>query len=358
MISYNLLRPLLFKMDPEDAHNLAIKYLKFFPNLSTIFTENIEYPNLKTEICGIKLSSPIGLAAGFDKNAESLIALSKFGFGFVEAGTVTPLAQNGNEKPRLFRLEEDEAIINRFGFNNLGSEVFLQNIQNSKNRILCPFGVNIGKNKDSIDAFADYDLLLEKFYNIAPYITINISSPNTKNLRDLQNQDQLENFLLKVSDKVSSLTAQYNKKTPIFLKIAPDLDFDQQKSMANVILQSKVISALIISNTTISRPQNLKSKYTNQAGGLSGKPLFDISNQVLRNFYNFTEGKIPLIGVGGISSAEDIYQKIRFGASAVQIYSTFIYQGFGVVESLKYELSEMLKQNSYRDIREIVGLDA
>ena len=372
---YQLFRPLIFKLDAETAHNLAINFLKYFPNLATSCTLNKQYKNLQQTLWNLDFPSPIGMAAGFDKNAETVKALQQFGFGFVEVGTVTPKPQSGNDKPRLFRLQEDGAIINRLGFNNKGAEVFAKNIENlfyadshkacgnsckatndkhssTSDKIL---GINIGKNKDTENAISDYILLLEKFYQNASYITVNISSPNTKNLRDLQKEDQLDLFLSALMSKKNELEKIHNKKTPIWLKVAPDLSLDEQKTIAEIALKNK-IDALIISNTTIGRPENLRSKNAVEQGGLSGKPLFEKSNEVLRNFYNLTQGQLTLVGVGGVSSAQDVYTKIKYGASLVQIYSSLIYQGFGSVERITKELSELVEKDGLENISQARGM--
>jgi dihydroorotate dehydrogenase len=351
---YKFFRPLVFKLDSELAHNLAIKFLRFFPNLATLFCLKKEYANLRVKLWNIDFANPIGMSAGFDKNAETAATLARFGFGFVEVGTVTPKAQIGNEKPRMFRLAKDLAIINRLGFNNSGAEVFARNIVEAKSKIAAhfPLGINIGKNKDTVDAVADYLLLMEKFHNQASYITINISSPNTKNLRDLQEKENLAKFLSEIMTKKSAL----KMTAPVLLKVAPDLTFEQQQDIAEIALDQK-IDGLIISNTTISREFNLQSLSASESGGLSGKPLFEKSNEVLGNFYRLTNGKIPLIGVGGIFSAADAYKKIRLGASLVQIYSAFIYEGFGLVEKIKADLTSILAKDGFNNIRDAVGID-
>lgn len=348
---YKFLKPLIFKMDAECAHNSAISYLKYFPNLATNFVLNKNYENLKQNLFGLNFKTPIGMAAGFDKNAEVVKALHQFGFGFVEAGTVTLKPQIGNDKPRIFRLKEDEAIINRLGFNNKGAENFLKNISKNFQEDLI-LGINIGKNKDTENALDDYLPLLQKFHKYASYITVNISSPNTKNLRDLHNQDALDLFLSELMKKKVEL----KNSTPIWLKISPDLENSELEKVASVILKNK-IDAVIISNTTVARPSNLKNNFKNEIGGLSGKPLFSKSNEVLRNFYKLTEGKIPLIGVGGISSAKDAYTKIKLGASLVQIYSSFIYQGFGSVGKITDELSELVKKDGFENVSQAVGIE-
>jgi dihydroorotate dehydrogenase len=364
---YNKIRPLIFKFDAENSHDLAINFLHYFPNLIALFCRVKNYPNLAQKIWDIDFSNPIGLAAGFDKNAQALDSLEKFGFGFLEAGTVTPKAQKGNNKKRIFRLIEDQAIINRLGFNNLGSDVFLKNISRkiAKNQLnfdnfpnnsaKTPIGINIGKNKDS-EAISDYLFLLEKFYHLSSYITINISSPNTKNLRDLQDEKYLDEFLSAIIEKKNQLKNISKLNRPILLKIAPDLTIYQQEKIVEISLKNQ-IDGLIISNTTIDRNFNLQNSQQHEAGGLSGKPLFEKSNQVLKNFYKLSEGKIPLIGVGGISSIDDVYKKIKCGASLVQIYSAFIYQGFSIVEEIKSQLSKKIEKEGIKNISGLIGVD-
>ena len=234
---YQLIRPLIFKLDPETAHNLAIKYLQYFPHFATQFSYQKNYKNLTNKLWDIEFTNPVGLSGGFDKNAEILFPLSKFGFGFIECGTTTPLPQIGNNKPRIFRLEREKAIINRLGFNNLGSEVFLKNINNfyKKNNNKAPtIGINIGKNKDSQDNIADYTLLLEKFFNYCNYLTVNISSPNTVNLRSLQKKEELQKLIDALIKKREALSAKYQKKLPILFKIAPDLTLEEQEDIAKI----------------------------------------------------------------------------------------------------------------------------
>lgn len=394
---YHLIRPLIFRLDPENAHNLAINLLKFLPRFCSTLSTIQEYENLQSEVFGLNFLNPIGMSAGFDKNAEIISSLFRFGFGFVEAGTVTPKPQMGNEKPRIFRLQEDLAIINRLGFNGYGAEIFEKNLQahlRQKKRII---GINIGKNKDSLQslesdisqqgiakeispATQDYLSLLERFYGKVDYITINISSPNTKDLREIQNYEQLDKFLSIINtyksvgnyDSSERLTNFANKiiekddfskipqikplrkPTPLLLKIAPDLSFKQQQDIAAIALKHR-IDGLIISNTTIARDFGLKSKNALEAGGLSGKPLFTMSNEVLSSIFKLTNGTIPIIGVGGISSAADAFEKIRCGASLVQIYSAFIFEGFGLVERIKAELSYLIKKNGFRNITAAIG---
>lgn len=353
---YKILAPFIFLFQEEKAHEMAIKSLRFLPNFMTLFCLKRNYKNLENKVFDIDFLNPIGMAAGFDKNAEIALTLEKFGFGFIEVGTVTPKAQAGNAKPRIFRLKEDKAIVNRLGFNNLGSEVFGQNIENVRSKISAPLGINIGKNKDQENALTDYVNLLERFYEKASYVTINISSPNTKNLRDLQSEDQLDLFLKEIMKEKAKLVKKHKKNIPILLKIAPDLTLEEQKNIAKITLKNK-IDGVIISNTTIDRKLDLQSKNQDQTGGLSGAPLFEKSNEVLKNFYKFSEGKIPLIGVGGVSSAEDAYKKIKSGASLVQIYSAFIYEGFGLVERVKKDLSKMVEADGFKNISQAIGRD-
>ena len=354
MSFYQIFRPLIFKLDPELAHNSAINFLKFCPRATTISCVRKEYENLKQNIWDIDFSNPIGMAAGFDKNAEVALTLEKFGFGFVEVGTVTPKAKMGNDKPRIFRLEQDRAIINRLGFNNLGADVFAKNIAQIQKEIRIAIGINIGKNKDTENALDDYLPLLERFYEQATYITVNISSPNTKNLRDLQNENHLDVFLSEIVKKKNELKNSTQKNHPVLLKVAPDLTLKEQEKIAAIVIKNQV-DGMIISNTTIDRNLNLKSKNSSQTGGLSGTPLFQKSNEVLKNFYRFTQGKIPLIGAGGISSADDVYEKIKCGASLVQIYSAFIYEGFGLVEKIKQELSKKVINDGFKNISDVIA---
>ncbi len=361
MSLYKILRPLIFKLDSEKAHNLAIAFLKYFPNLANCMSARKSYKSLKQQVCGLDFKNPVGLAAGFDKNGETIKAMNGFGFGFVEVGTVTPKGQPGNEKPRMFRVEKSRAVINRLGFNNLGSDNLAKNIarfkfakSHNKNsgKIIC--GINIGKNKDTQEALDDYLPLLERFYEKASYITVNISSPNTKNLRDLQDQDNLKTFLSQIIAKRNSLQQQHQVVTPVFLKVAPDLSYEQQQDIAHIVM-TQGVDGLIISNTTISRPEGIGAEFKKQQGGLSGKPLFEISNEVLSNFYQLTKAQLPIIAVGGVSNAQDAYHKIKLGASLVQIYSALIYEGFSLVENINKDLDQLLKRDGFESIDQAIG---
>jgi dihydroorotate dehydrogenase len=320
-LAFHLARPFLHKLDAEQAHVLTIKALKYAPNLGT---GPITSEALKTKLFGLDFPNPVGLAAGFDKNAEVPDAMLGQGFGFIEVGTVTPKPQTGNAKPRLFRLSDDQAVINRMGFNNQGHAAVLQRlIERQKNGGI--IGVNIGANKDSDDRPADYVLGLEVFSEVANYITINISSPNTPGLRNLQGKQDLQRLL-------ERLNTARKSKTPMLLKIAPDLFPSDLKDIADCCAGGAV-DGVIISNTTLAR-DNLRSNEHSQAGGLSGRPLFNRSTQCLSDFSQLSGGKIPLIGVGGISSAATAAAKFNAGASLVQLYTALVYQGPALVKEI------------------------
>lgn len=347
MSFYKLIRPLVFLFSPECSHNFAISALKYG---LVPFPKREEFPELETNVFGITFPNPVGLGAGFDKNAEVIAPLLDRGFGFIEVGTCTPLPQPGNEKPRLFRLCEDEAIVNRFGFNNKGANAFAENLQNRPEYGIV--GANIGKNKTSTDATADYISMLEKIYGLSDYITINISSPNTPGLRDLQGRESLDKLLGAIMQKRNNLTG---KKIPILLKISPDTSTPERADIAEIALKHS-IDGLIVSNTTINRDA-LQSSYAKESGGLSGKPLFKPSTEALRELYRLTMRKIPIIGVGGISSGDDAYKKIKSGASLIQVYSALIYEGIGLVPRINSRLCELLNQDGLKNISEAVGAD-
>lgn len=351
---YSWLRPFLFMLPPETAHNATIYALSkgLVPH-----SVRKEYDNLHTVLWGMDFANPVGMAAGFDKNAEVISPLLQQGFGFVEAGTVTPLPQKGNPKPRLFRLQEDEAVINRMGFNNYGAAYFLRKLEKwgeERQGFEGIMGANIGKNKDTEHALDDYLPLFEKIYGLSDYITINISSPNTPGLRGLQQRDELSALLTGLMQKRTELSPEFGH-IPLLVKIAPDIDEKTCEDIADVALQQQV-DGLIISNTTLAR-DGLKSHHKDEIGGLSGKPLMQKSTQILKDFYTLTSGNIPLIGVGGIASAKDAYAKIRAGASLVQLYSALVYQGFGLIEDIKKGLSEKIAADGFVHISEAVGID-
>jgi dihydroorotate dehydrogenase len=320
-LAFSLARPLLHRLDAERAHGLTIAALKHGPRLGS---GPVTSAKLQRQVFGITFPNPVGLAAGFDKNAEVPDAMLAQGFGFVEVGTVTPLPQDGNARPRLFRLTEDSAIINRMGFNNLGHAAVLQRLiaRQGKSGIV---GVNIGANKDSADRIADYVRGVEVFQDVAGYITINVSSPNTPGLRNLQARADLEALL-------QGVNKARRAKVPLLLKIAPDLGPQDLEDIA-AACSGGAVDGVIISNTTISRP-GLRSAAAREAGGLSGAPLFDLATRTLRLFSDMTAGKLPLIGVGGISSPETAQAKFAAGASLIQIYSALVYQGPALVHEI------------------------
>lgn len=342
---------LLHMLPPECAHDVAIAALRLqlVPSVQTP-----HYENLKTSLWGREFANPIGLAAGFDKNAACIPALLRQGFGFIEVGTVTLLPQAGNPKPRLFRLTEDKAIINRMGFNNGGIENFTKRLAKRQGGIV---GVNIGKNKTSLDPHYDYKALLREVYPLSDYITINISSPNTPGLRALQGAEELDKLLAIIGEERTELATHYGKKVPIVVKIAPDITATEATAIAPIVLRHG-IDGLIISNTTIGNREMLQSHHKNETGGLSGKPLFALSTERLKHMYRLTEGKVPLIGTGGIFSGEDAYQKIRAGASLVQIYTAFIYEGFDITGKIAAELSALLNRDGFANVSEAIGIDA
>lgn len=344
MSFYCAIRPALFLLPPEKAHRAAIEVLQRGLGPKSNFT----HPSLATEIAGLKLTSPVGLAAGFDKNAETMRGSHEAGFGFVEIGTVTPRAQAGNPQPRLFRLVKQEAVINRLGFNNEGMDAAAARL--AANQHGGVVGGNVGKNKDSEDALSDYTTAMHALYGYVDYITANISSPNTPGLRNLQAKEELQKLVRGLhAERLRLINDHGFAAKPIFVKIAPDNDDAALIAIAQVALEEK-LDGLIVSNTTV--------QHNGEQGGLSGKPLFGPSTEVLRKMYKMMQGNVPLIGVGGIGSAEDAYEKIRAGASAVQLYTALIYQGFGLVERINKGLVDLLARDGYASIREAIGTKA
>ena len=343
---YKKIFPILNFIPPELAHNLAIRFFTNFKNKI-----KPDDPILNLQVCNLKFNNPIGLAAGFDKNGEAYDGLTRLGFGFVEIGTVTLKPQYGNKKPRIFRLLEDKAIINRLGFNNIGAEKILQKIEKydtiNKPALL---GVNLGKNLDSKEPIEDYIKLLKIFYKKANYITLNISSPNTPGLRELEQKDNLD----KLVKNISFFKRKNSINIPIFLKIDPDLSKQQLGDIADIVLSS-TIDGVIISNTSIYRSNELISKYASEEGGISGAPIKKISNLLLKDFYILTNGKIPLIGVGGISNGKEAYERILSGASLIQLYTSLIYSGPSIVNNIKEELIYLLKKDNYNSINKAIG---
>ena len=344
---FSNLRSLIFKLDPETAHNLAIKSLKFnlVPN---IIREGKDNPLFKTSLFNKEIDNPIGMAAGFDKNAEVYNSLFKLGFGFVEVGTITPLKQYGNSKPRVFRLVEDEALINRLGFNNLGSKNIVNRInKNSPNGLL---GINIGPNKDTKEKEKDYIECLKIFHDLADYITINISSPNTENLRSFHNQNKLDE-LLKMLDKEKK---NLNSKTPIAVKISPDINNEDINQISEVLLNNN-IEAIIVSNTSDSTRDSLRNIQSHQKGGLSGKPIELKSTRLISKFYKILNGRIKIIGVGGVDSGKSAYEKFLAGANYLQLYTGMVFRGPNIVNLIKKELKELLLKDGVKNFNEIVG---
>jgi dihydroorotate dehydrogenase len=343
---YPLVRPLLFALDAETAHGLTITALKtgLAPRAAA------PDPVLRTRLAGLDLASPIGLAAGFDKNAEVPDAMLGLGFGFVEVGTLTPKPQAGNPRPRMFRLIEDRAVVNRLGFNNGGLAAGLARLEARRARSGV-VGVNVGANKDSDDRIADYVTGVAAVRHLASYITVNISSPNTPGLRALQSRDALAELV----DK--ALAARGGATPPMFVKVAPDLQPEDIDDICAVALESG-LDGLIVSNTTIARPDTLRSRHAGEAGGLSGAPLMAPSTAVLRSFRQRLEGRIALIGAGGVASGADAYAKLRAGADAVQLYSALAYAGPGLPARIGAELAALLRRDGFSSPADIVGADA
>jgi dihydroorotate dehydrogenase len=362
MDTYRAIGPLLRLFPAETAHGLALWALRLglvpaapAPEMGPEM--GIDDPMLASRVWGREFANPIGLAAGFDKDAQVIDAMFGTGFGFVEVGTITPQPQAGNPRPRLFRLPEDEAVINRLGFNSAGMAAAAANLERrrqSGRRLAGPVGINLGKNKDTVDAAADFAAAAELLSPFADYLAINVSSPNTPGLRALQNRAQLEDLLARVEAARTRATGA--EGPPLVLKIAPDLIDEDLADIAEVAL-SGAIDGLIIGNTTIARPTSLISRRKSEAGGLSGRPLLALSTEILGKMYRLTDGKVPLIGVGGISSAEDALAKIRAGASLVALYSALIYQGPGLVSRIKARLPELLSAQGFSRLGDAVGAD-
>jgi dihydroorotate dehydrogenase len=341
---YRLVRPLAFALDAETAHHLTVKALRFFPPHRPPPLPK----SLRTTVAGIDFPSPVGLAAGFDKDAQVPEQMLTLGFGFVEVGTLTPMPQDGNPKPRLFRLRKDRAVINRMGFNNCGQPVAYGRLQLDM-RMPGVIGVNIGVNKDSADRIADFAAGVRAMSEVAKYLTINISSPNTAGLRQLQDEGALRELLAAVKE------ARPRKGPPIFLKVAPDLGEGEPDQIVRIAIQHGV-DALIVANTTVSRPV-LKSRHANEQGGLSGEPLKPLALKALRDFRQASGGEIPLIGVGGISTADDAWERIRAGASLVQLYTAMVYEGPWIGLSIARGLALRLKREGFKNIAEAVGTE-
>ncbi|MFL9825144.1 quinone-dependent dihydroorotate dehydrogenase [Rhodoplanes sp. SY1] len=359
---YRLARPALKLLDPEQAHRLAVVTLQrgLLPA-----SASADDPILATRVLGLDFDNPIGLGAGFDKHAEVIDAMLGFGFGFVEAGTVTPQPQPGNTGQRLFRLDEDQAVINRFGFNSEGLAPFVARLK--ARRAGTPHrgvvGANIGKNRTSEDAAADYETCLAAVAPLVDYVVVNVSSPNTPGLRGLQARAPIEALIgrvLAARDRAAgpgaSGEASAPKRPPILIKVGPDLDEDQLRDIAEVTLDTG-LDGLIVGNTTVTRPPTLKSRWRDAEGGLSGRPLMGLATDCLRAMYRLTEGRVPIIGCGGVASGEDAYVKIRAGASLVQLYSALVFHGPGFAVTVKRDLAKLLRRDGFASVTEAVGAD-
>jgi dihydroorotate dehydrogenase len=344
--------PLLRWFDPEDAHRMAIQGLKLLPPIK----QRADDPKLAVRAFGLNFPNPIGMAAGFDKSAEAPDALLRLGFGFVEIGSVTPRPQSGNPRPRLFRLERDEAVINRMGFNNDGAEVVLRRLA-ARAHHGGIVGVNVGANRDSADRTADYVRLIEIFAPVASYFTVNVSSPNTPGLRNLQQASALDDLLAKVIDARERVRKNAGD-SPVLLKIAPDLSLNELDDVVH-IARSRGVDGMIVANTTLARFSTLRERgRATEQGGLSGRPLFRLSTRMVAETYVRAEGAFPLVGVGGIDTGGAALTKIRAGASLIQLYSSLIYKGLGLVDSIKNDLASTLLRTGRDSLSEIVGADA
>ena len=344
------LMPLMRCFDPEVAHNLAPRALA--AGLAGR-DPGQDDPVLATTAFGLRFANPIGLAAGFDKDAVAVLPLMRLGFGFVEAGTVAPRPQPGNPKPRLFRLTEDRAVINRFGFNNAGLEAYRARLQALPRPLPAVLGANIGVNKEGAEPERDYPLLYTALAPLADYVVVNVSSPNTPGLRDLQAEGRLAAILQAMQPARAALA----KAPPLLVKIAPDLADDALPALVETCI-AQGVAGLIVSNTTIARPDSLRSAHKVEAGGLSGAPLFQRSTEVLRQVYRLAGGRLTLIGVGGVSSGAEALAKVKAGASLVQLYSAFAYAGPVLVPRIKQELAALLKREGYKSVAEAIGVDA
>jgi len=344
---FSILRSFLFNLDPETAHDLTIKSLKFNYLPSKIFGVEDE-KMLNIELLGKNFPNPIGLAAGFDKNAEVYNQTLKLGFGFVEVGTITPLQQYGNPKPRIFRLKDDGALINRLGFNNDGFDVIRSRILSEKKRGI--LGINIGPNKNTKNQKSDFCLGLKNFFDLADYITINISSPNTEGLRDFHEEQKLKDLLL----TLNIIKKENETDVPLLLKISPDISDDYIPDISDIALNND-ISGIILTNTTISHRDNLINELKKEQGGLSGEPLQIISTNLIKKFYKQLNGKIPIIGVGGVNSGKSAYEKIVAGASLLQLYTGLVYKGPLLAKNIKKELIQILKAEGFNSLKEAVG---
>lgn len=351
---YTFIKPFLFALDPERAHDLTMTNLQLVSGQPLLLSQvrrmyGARVPKLPVKCMGIDFEHPIGLAAGLDKDARALPGFSALGFSAVEMGTVTPQPQPGNDRPRLFRLVEDRALINRFGFNSVGLDQFLQNLTRRKHSAVA--GINVGKNAVTPieDAHFDYVSAVQRVYAHADYITVNISSPNTKSLRDLQNETYLDHLLTQIKTAHGKCAKVHGRHVPIALKVAPDLDSDEIETISELLL-SHQFDALIASNTTLARPDSLKSEHAQQGGGLSGLPVKDSSTECIRQFYRHLQGRVQIVGVGGIENADDAWEKLLAGADLLQIYSLFIYHGPCMIKEIVSGLKKRVEQAGFDDL--------
>jgi dihydroorotate dehydrogenase len=348
-----LARPFLHALDPEDAHRLAIRMLRLAPLPRAARDDR----RLATRAFGLNFPNPVGIAAGFDKNAEVPDPLLRLGFGFVEVGTVTPLPQAGNPRPRLFRLDADHGVVNRLGFNSEGATAVLKRLAARTTVPAGIVGVNIGANKDAPDRIVDYVGLIERFAPVANYVTINISSPNTPGLRNMQQPAVLDDLLARVVDARERVTRNAGP-TPVLLKIAPDLSLSDLDDVVG-IARSRRVDGMIVGNTTVARPSGLReTEQAKEAGGLSGRPLLALANRMLAEIYVRVEGVFPLVGAGGIDSGKSALAKIRAGASLIQVYSGLVFRGLGLVAEIKGALIEALEGDRQENLKDYVGADA
>ena len=345
----NILKFFLYKIEPEKAHKLSLVLInKYFAKMP--LSSNHPDKNLYQKIFNLSFDNPVGLAAGFDKNAEIYNQVDKFGFGFTEIGTITPKPQEGNLKPRVFRLIQDKAIINRLGFPNEGMDEITKKMKKNIPKGIC--GVNIGPNKENATSIDDYLLCFDQFFELASYIVINISSPNTPKLRSLHNNEKITELI----DAIKKRRAEKKSNVPIILKVSPDIEEDKIEGICNILLE-KSMDGVILTNTTIRNKNSLSSEHRIQDGGLSGEPLNEISNKIIQKFYLRLGRSIPIIGAGGVSSGATAYEKIKSGASLLQLYTALIYEGPYVAKKINKELSNLIKLNGYNNISEVIGIN-
>ena len=346
---FNIFKFFLYKIEPEKAHKLSLVLInKYFAKMP--LSSNHLDKNLYQKIFNLSFDNPVGLAAGFDKNAEIYNQVDKFGFGFTEIGTITPKPQEGNLKPRVFRLIQDKAIINRLGFPNEGMNEITKKMKKNIPKGIC--GVNIGPNKENSTSIDDYLLCFDQFFELASYIVINISSPNTPKLRSLHNNEKITELI----DAIKKRRAEKKSNVPIILKVSPDIEEDKIEGICNILLE-KSIDGVILTNTTIRNKSSLSSEHRIQDGGLSGEPLNEISNKIIQKFYLRLGSSIPIIGAGGVSSGATAYEKIKSGASLLQLYTALIYEGPYVAKKINKELSNLIKLNGYNNISEVIGIN-